>query len=160
MRGQIISEHLFTHYGVRKILLEGISRTLSDKYNSPTYKGRKLSVGTSKSVTFKVWFDLLNKNEYDITVLQRNKVFIDNILETKEPGIVICGGGHVQDLIDQLKKRGVSYLIVVPKGIGWTPARKDDDKIYADMLQLGCQLKKCSLGFGDGGSAQINLPIE
>lgn len=239
-RGQIISEHLFANYGVRKILLEGISKTLSDKYNSPEFKKRKLSVGTSKSVTFKVWFDLLNKNEwqlvpayeknifgpltilgaeyttriykaldearnkgwfktreafqtnqvefkalteqacegynmkrkkileadpglrneYDITVIQRNKVFIDNILETKEPGIIMCGGGHIQDLIDQLKQRGVSYLIVVPKGIGWPPVKKDDDKIYSDMLELGCQLRKCNLGFGDGGAAQINLPIE
>lgn len=240
VRGKAISEHLFANYGVHKILLEGISKTLSDKYNSPEFKKRKLSVGTSKSVTFKVWFDILNrnewqlvpayekntfgsltilgteyttrihkalnearnkgwfktreafqtnqaefkalteeackdynmkrkkileadpglKNEYDITVIQRNKVFIDNILETEEPGIVICGGGHVQDLIEQLKKRGVSYLIAVPKGIEWPPVKKDADVIYSDMLKLGCQLKKCTLGFGDGGSALINLPIE
>ncbi|MCX6877730.1 MAG: hypothetical protein NTW21_28555 [Verrucomicrobia bacterium] len=100
------------------------------------------------------------KNEYDITVIQRNQVFIDNILEAKEPGIIMCGGGHIQDLIDQLTTRGVSYLIVVPKGIEWPPVKKDDDKIYADMLELGCQLKKCNLGFGDGGAVQINLPIE
>lgn len=240
MRSQLISEHLFANYGVRKILLEGLPKSLADKYNSPKFKGRKMTPGASKSVTFKVWVELLNanewqlvpayekdlfgpltllgaeyttriqnalnearnmgwfqtreafqanqvefkaltdeackgynekrqevlkadpglKHEYDITVIQRNKVFIDNILATKEPGIVVCGGGHIQDLIDQLKQRGVSYAIVVPKGIEWPPVKKDDDKIYSDMLALGCNLRKCNLGFGDGGSVQINLPIE
>ncbi len=240
MRAQLISEHLYSDYGVRKILLEGIGKSLSDKYNSPKYKGKKLSVGDSKSLTFKVWYDLLNKNEwklvpafekniygaltilgseyttriykalndarsngwfrsreafdenqaefkeliakacegynakrqeilnadpglkkeYDITVVQRNKIFIDSILETEEPGIIMCGGGHIQDLTEQLQKRGVSYLIAVPKGIEWPPVKKDDDKIYADMLGLGCQLKKCGLQLGDGVSIQVQLPIE
>jgi hypothetical protein len=240
VRCQRISEYLYSTHGVHKILLEGIGKTLSDKYNSPKYKGRKLTIGDSKSVTFKVWYDLLNKNdwqlvpahekatygpltllgseyttrvikalnearangwfktneafqdnqaaftalteeackgynekrkailetdpglknEYDITVIQRNKVFINNTLETKGPGIIMCGGGHIQDLIDQLNKLGVSYMIVIPKGIDWPPAKKDDKVIYADMLQLGCQLKECSLGFGDGGSVKIKLPIE
>ena len=240
VRCQNISEYLYANHGVHKILLEGVGKTLSDKYNSPKYKGRKLSVGNSKSVTFKVWFDLLNKNEwqlvpafekdtfgpltllgseyttrihkaldeahtkgwfksrdafqanqteftalteeackgynekrkailetdpglkneYDITVIQRNKVFINNTLETKEPGIIMCGGGHIQDLIDQLNKLGVSYMIVIPKGIDWPPSKKDDKVIYADMLQLGCQLKECSLGFGDGGAMKVKLPIE
>ena len=239
-RGQIISEHLYSDYGVRKILLEGIAKSLSDKYNSPKYKGKKLSVGESKSLTFKTWYDLLNKNEwklvpayeknifgpltilggeytariygalnkarsngwfrsskafttnqdefnalvakacdgynakrqeilesdpglkkeYDITVVQRNKVFIDNILETEEPGIIMCGGGHIQDLTKQLKERGVSYMIAVPEGIEWPPVAKDDEKIYMDMLALGCQLKKCGLQLGDGVSVEVKLPIE
>lgn len=240
VRGQTISEHLFTRYGVRRILLEGLPKTLSDKYNAPEFRGRKLSVGTSPAVVFKVWFDLLNKNEwtlvpayeqesfgpltalgveytariykamdearargwfrtreafqanqaefvalmeeacrgynlkrkaireadpglrkeYDITVTRRNKECIDNLLAAGEPGIVMYGGGHVQDLIDQLQARGVSYMIVVPEGIEWPPVKKDDAVILADMLKLGCQLKTCTLGFGDGGSAQITLPID
>lgn len=237
---QTISEHLHADYGVRNILLEGISKSLSDKYNSPKYRGRKLSVGKSKSLTYKVWFDLLNKNqwhlvpakdknlygpltllgsqytariqnalraaqqngwfrsrqafdankdafdkhiaeackgyneqleglliadpglkrEYDITVTQRNKVFIDNTLAAKGPGIIMCGGGHIQNLTDQLEKRKISYMIIVPKGIQWPPAEKDEKTIYNDMLQLGCNLKTCDLRFGDGTSAKIQIPIK
>jgi len=240
VRGRTISEHLYTQYGVRNILLEGIAKTLSDKYNSPKYRGRKLSVGESKSVTFKVWFDLLNENqwqlvpayekntygpvtllgheytlriqkvfeiakqkgwfrsrqgfvdnqtefttliskacegynsrldalllddpglkkEYDITVIQRNKVFIDNSMAVEGPTIILCGGGHIQDLIDQLDKRKIPHMIVVPKGIAWPPAKKDDETIYSDMLKLGCQLKSCDLKFGDGTGANIKIPIK
>jgi len=240
VRCRTISEHLYTEYGVRNILLEGISKTLADKYNSPKYRGRKLSVGKSKSVTFKVWFDLLNENqwrlapayekntygpltllghkytlriqkafgiakqkgwfrsrqafvenqteftaliskacggynagldalllkdpklkkEYDITVIQRNKVFIDNSMAVKGPTIIMCGGGHIQDLIDQFNKQKIPHMIVVPKGIAWPPAKKDDKTIYNDMLKLGCQLRSCNLQFGDGTSAKIKIPIK
>ena len=240
VRCQTISEHLYDNYGVRNILLEGISKTLSDKYNSPKYRGRKLSVGKSKSIVFKVWFDLLNKNqwhlvpayekrshgpltllgatynrriqgafktaqqngwlrsrqtfitnkaaftnliaeaskgynarlddllskdpglknEYDITVTQRNKVFIDNTKAAEGPGIIMCGGGHIQDLIDQFKKQKTSYMIVVPKGMQWPPSKKDEKAIYNDMLKLGCQLKTCNLQFGDGTGAKIKIPIK
>jgi hypothetical protein len=240
VRCRTISEHLYTEYGVRNILLEGISKTLADKYNSPDYRGRKLSVGESKSVTFKVWYDLLNENqwhlvpayekntfgpvtllgyeytlriqkvfgiakqhgwfrsrqafvdnqaeftslinkacegynarldallsedsglkkEYDITVVQRNKVFIDNSMAVKGPTVIMCGGGHIQDLLDQLDKRKIPHMIVVPKGIAWPPAKKDDETIYSDMLKLGCQLKSCNLKFGDGTGTNIKIPIE
>lgn len=240
VRGRTISEHLYAEYGVRNVLLEGISKTLADKYNSPKYRGRKLSVGDSKSITFKVWFDLLNENpwqlvpayektmygpltqlgyeytlriqkalgtakekgwfrsrqdfvdnqaefttlinkacegyndrldallkedpglkkEYDITVIQRNKVFIDNAMVVEGPAIIMCGGGHIQDLIDQFDKRKIPHMIVVPKGIAWPPAKKDDETIYRDMLNLGCQLKSCNLTFGDGTGANIKIPIK
>ena len=100
------------------------------------------------------------KKEYDITVTQRNKVFIDNILKAGKPGILMCGGGHVQDLIAQLKTRKMSYMIIVPEGVDWPPPEKDDEKIYEDMLKLGCQLRVCDLKFGDGGTAKVQLPIK
>ena len=34
---------------------------------------------------------------------------------------------YVQDLIDQLDKRKISYMIVVPKGTAWPPEKKDDE---------------------------------
>ncbi len=240
VRGQKIAEHLYGSYGVRNVLLEGIAKSLSDKYNSPQYRGRKLSVGESTSIVYKVWFDLLNarpwhlvpayennrfgpltllgseytgriqkaldkakekgwfrsgeafatnkvefdrlieeaaggynerrrgilkedpglKREYDITVIQRNKEFIDNSLAVDGPGIILCGGGHVQDLIRQFEGRGLSYMIVVPKGAAWPPAKKDDEVIYRDMLALGCQLKKCSIVLGDGKGIDVLIPIE
>jgi hypothetical protein len=235
-----IAEHLHVSYGVRNVLLEGIAKTLSDKYNSPQYRGRKLSVGESKSIIFKVWFDLLNahpwqlvpayeknifgpltllgseytgriqkaldkatekgwfrsgeaftanrvefdrlieeaaggynerrkailkedpglKREYGITVLQRNKEFIDNSLAVEGPGIILCGGGHVQDLIRQFEERGLSYMIVVPKGISWPPAKKDEGDIYREMLALGCQLKNCSITLGDGKGINVLIPVD
>lgn len=100
------------------------------------------------------------KREYDITVTQRNKVFIDNTLAAKGPGIIMCGGGHIQDLIDQFDERKLSYMIIVPQGIQWPPVKKDDETIYKDMLKLGCQLKKCNLQLGDGTSAQVSMPIK
>jgi len=240
VRCRTISEHLYKEYGVRSILLEGVSKTLADKYNSPKYRGRKLSVGDSKSIIFKVWFDLLNENqwqlvpayektmygpltllgneytlriqktfgvakekgwfrsrqafvenqkeftaliakacegyntrldallsedpglkkEYDITVIQRNKVFIDNSMAVEGSTVIMCGGGHVQDLIDQFDQRKIPYMIVVPKGIAWPPAKKEDETIYKDMLNLGCQLKSCNLQFGDGTGANIKIPIK
>jgi hypothetical protein len=240
VRCQKIAEHLYESYGIRNVLLEGIAKSLSDKYNSPQYRGRKLSVGESKSIVFKVWFDLLNahpwhlvpayeknrfgpltllgseytgriqkaldkakgngwfrsgeefaankvefdrlieeaaagynerrkailkedpglKREYGITVLQRNKEFIDNSLAVDGPSIIMCGGGHVQDLIRQFEERGLSYMIVVPKGISWPPAKKDDEVIYREMLALGCQLKNCSIVLGDGKGINVLIPID
>lgn len=240
-RGQIISEHLFTNYGVRKILLEDMGKDISDQYNAPKPENKRSVIsGGPDMIVYKVWLDLLNanrwqlvpafeedhsgpltilgaeysgriltvldeaatkgwfktydalqantaafttlmnnacdgyntkrqeilkadpglKNEYDITCTQRNKVFIDNILKTEEPGIIMCGSGHVQDLIDQLKKRGVSYLIVVPKGIDWPPVKKDNDLIYSDMLKLGCTITECRVPFSDGSVVEIKIPIE
>ena len=100
------------------------------------------------------------KKEYDITVIQRNKVFIDNAMAVEGPTIIMCGGGHIQDLIDQFDKRKIPHMIVVPKGIAWPPAKKDDKTIYSDMLKLGCQLKTCNLKFGDGTGAEIKIPIK
>ena len=54
----------------------------------------------------------------------------------------------------------IPYMIVVPKGIAWPPAKKDDKAIYKDMLKLGCQLKSCNLKFGDGTGAKIKVPIK
>lgn len=239
VRCQKIAEHLHLSYGVRDILLEGIGKSLSDKYNSPKYQGRKLSVGDSKSIVYRVWYDLLNTNkwnlipafekntygpltllgseyttriqkalktshengwfrseeqflankdqftrliaeaasgyndrraallkedprlkrEFEITAIQRNKVFIDNILAAQGPGILLCGHGHVQDLIDQFEKRGISYMIVVPKGSAWPPAKKDELAIYEEMLKLGCQLTKCHLTLGDGKAVEVRIPI-
>lgn len=37
---------------------------------------------------------------------------------------------------------------------------KDEKNIYDDMRKLGCQLKTCTLKFGDGGGAKIQMPIK
>lgn len=240
VRCRTIAEHLYTHYGVRNVLLEGLSKTVADKYNSPKHRGRKLPAGESKLVTLKVWYDLLNahqwhlvpaseentygpltllgheytvriqkafevakqkgwfrshqavsenqteftaliskarkgynarldallledpglKKEYDITVVQRNKAFIENAMATQGPTIIMCGGGHIQDLIEQLNRRKVAHMIVVPKGIAWPPVKTDDEAIYRDMRKLGCQLRSCILELGDGTRAKVKIDIK
>lgn len=100
------------------------------------------------------------KREYDITVTQRNKEFLDRILAPAEPGIVFFGAAHWQDIEEQLTKRGTSYAVVVPKGIAWPPTPKDDATIKADMLNLGAKLKKTALTLGDGTKVEITIPLE
>jgi len=100
------------------------------------------------------------KNEYNITVGQRNKVFIENTLAAKGAGIIFCGVAHTNNLLAQMDEKGISYAIIVPKGVTWPVKEKTDDEKFADMLKLGCQLKECNLQFGDGTSAKIKLPIK
>lgn len=75
LRGQLISEHLFANYGIRKILLEGLPKSLADQYNSPEFKKRKMSPGTSKSVTFKIWTELLNNNRWQLVPAYEKDMF-------------------------------------------------------------------------------------
>jgi hypothetical protein len=100
------------------------------------------------------------KREYEITVGQRNKIFLDNMDAADGPAVVFCGKGHYQDIATQLTERGASYVVAVPAGMEWPPTVKDADTIFADMRKLGCQLKEVSLRFGDGGAAKIKLPIQ
>ncbi len=100
------------------------------------------------------------KREYDITVTQRNKEFLDRLLAPATPGLVFFGAAHWQDIEEQLTKRGTSYAVVVPKGIAWPPTPKDAATIKADMLNLGAQLKKTSLTLGDGKRIDLTIPIE
>ena len=100
------------------------------------------------------------KKEYAITVTDRNKSFLDNLLASESPGVAFFGAGHWPDIEKQLEERKVSYAVVVPKGVPWPPTKKDDATIYADMLKLGAKLRKANLKLGDGSSAAITIPIE
>lgn len=100
------------------------------------------------------------KEEYRLTVSQRDLDFIENITAKDGPGIIMCGVGHYHDLKEQLKKRGDSFMIVVPKSLAWPVAKKTEEEIYQDMLKQGCKLKKCSLTFGDGVKATIQIPVD
>lgn len=100
------------------------------------------------------------KREYDITVTQRNKAFLDYLLAPKKPGIVFFGAAHWQDLEEQLNKKGLSYAVIVPTGVSWPPTKKDEDTIFSDMLELGVQLKNCTLELGDGNKAKITIPVK
>jgi tetratricopeptide (TPR) repeat protein len=99
------------------------------------------------------------KREYDITVTQRNRMFLNYLLAPKKPGVVFFGIGHWQDLEKQLAERNVSYAVVVPTGVAWPPKTKDDAAIFSDMLQLGAKLKECGLSLGDGTGKQLIVPI-
>ena len=100
------------------------------------------------------------QGEYDITVTQRNKVFIENTMAANGAGVIFCGVAHTNNLLQQLEKKNISYAIIVPKGIEWPVKEKSDEEKFADMLKLGCQLKECNLKFGDGTNAKIKLPIK
>ena len=100
------------------------------------------------------------KREYDITVTQRNKEFLDRVLAPAEPGVVFFGAGHWQDIEKQLTDQGTSYAVIVPKGLSWPPKLKDDAAIKADMLKLGAKLKQTTLTLGDGDRINIIIPIE
>ena len=100
------------------------------------------------------------KKEYTITVTDRNKSFPDNLLAAETPGVAFFGVSHWPDIEKQLEERKVSYAVVVPKGVPWPPAKKDDATIQADMLGLGAKLRKANLKLGDGTSAPITIPIE
>ncbi len=240
-RCEEIADHLYDRYGVRHVLLEGVSKTFVDRYNriplqrrsivennkpgmivhktwsrllaekawvllrasdkpivgpftALGYKYEALIVGALNEAKEKGWlrnreiFDgnrssleaklktiaeeynvkrraLLKKDpglkgEYAITVTKRNKIFLAHLLAPDDPGIAFFGAGHWQDLEKQLEEKNVSYIVVVPKGMSWPPKKKDDAAIYADMLELGCTLKECSVKLGDGGSDKIIVPIE
>lgn len=100
------------------------------------------------------------KKEYRLTVSQRDKDFIDNIIAEDGPGIIMCGSGHIHDLKDQLGELGLSFMIVVPKTLDWPIKRKSEQEIHEDMLKQGCKLKSCNLKFGDGTGAQITIPVD
>ena len=100
------------------------------------------------------------KKEYAITVTDRNKSFLDNLLASESPGLAFFGAGHWPDIEKQLEERKVSYAVVVPKGVPWPPTKKDDATIEADMLKLGAKLRKATLKLGDGASAEVTIPIE
>jgi hypothetical protein len=87
-------------------------------------------------------------------------VFLDYLLAADEPGVVFFGAAHWQDLEQQLAQRGVSYAVVVPTGVSWPRATKDDAAIYSDMLALGASLKEATLNLGDGTSERLIIPIE
>ncbi len=55
---------------------------------------------------------------------------------------------------------GVAQAVVSPRGVSWPSEKKDEEPIYTDMLQLGAQLNEYSIGLGDGGKANIKIPIE
>lgn len=235
-----LSVHFYETYGVRNILLEGVSKKVADFYNKPETKWQKFTWGDTKMITYDTWGDILSskrwnlapafdqkpigpltllgreysgrihealkkskeqgwfqtkqgfvknqaaftelinkacdgynaklakilendpelKKEYEITVTQRNKIFLDNLAAAEGPGVLLCGAGHYHDLVAQLDERNASYAVAVPSGMSWPPAKKDDATIFADMRELGCQLKEVNLGFGDGGSAKIKFPID
>ena len=100
------------------------------------------------------------KKEYAITVTQRNKSFLDNLLAAKTPGVAFFGVAHWPDIERQLGARKVSYAVVVPKGVPWPPAEKDAAAIESDMLKLGAKLKKTAITLGDGAKAEITIPFE
>lgn len=101
------------------------------------------------------------KREYEIVAVQANRTFLDNILALDGPGIILCGKGHIQNLMEQMDERELSYMIVVPRGtMPWPPEQKDDDRIFTEMLGLGCQLRECAITLGDGTAIQIKLPIK
>ena len=240
-RCEAISDHLYSQYGVRNIVLEGLGRDFVKRYNSIPEKRRKYTDdGSKQMIVIQTWTKLLAekgwlllpasdktligpltelgyqydakihkamadakekgwfkdrkvlqenkatlegtlkaiaeeyngkhetilkndpglKNEYAITVTQRNKAFLDKILAADGPGLVFFGAGHWQDLEQQLRERDISYALVVPKGVDWPPAKKDDAAIYADMLELGCQLRQTKLTLGDGTVAEIKVWIK
>lgn len=99
------------------------------------------------------------KKEFAVTVSQRNKAFIDNILSAEQPGILFCGKAHTHDLLAQIDAKGVDYMVIVPAGVDWPVKKKSDKEIYEDMLKFGCQLKNIRLKFGDGFEAKVTLPI-
>ena len=100
------------------------------------------------------------KKEYEISVDGRSLDFIESIEKQEGPGIIMCGVGHVHGIKSQLKEKGVSYMVIVPKSLAWPVKEKTEDEIYAAMLKQGCRLKSCSLKFGDGTGAKIKLPID
>ncbi len=100
------------------------------------------------------------KREYDITVTQRNKEFLDRLLAPAAPGAAFFGAGHWPDIEKQLDERKVSYVVVVPKGVPWPPTTKDAATIKADMLELGAKLKQTSITLGDGTKVEIKIPLE
>jgi hypothetical protein len=51
-------------------------------------------------------------------------------------------------------------MVVVPKILAWPPTEKNDAIIFADMAKMGCGLNNITLNLGDGGSAEIKLPIK
>jgi hypothetical protein len=99
-RARKIAEHLYVSYGVRNVLLEGIAKSLSDKYNSPQYRGRKLSVGESKSILFKVWFDLLNAHPWQLVPAYERNIFGPLTLLGSEYN------GRIQKALDQAQGNG------------------------------------------------------
>ncbi len=119
---------------------------IAEEYNE---KYRKLLEG-----------DPLLKREYAITVTQRNKMFLDFLLAEDNPGVVFFGAEHWQDLEAQLKKRGTSYAVVVPKGVSWPRKVKTDQLRFQDMKELGAQLRDCNITLGDGGQRVIQIPFE
>lgn len=240
-RCEEIADHLYGRYGVRHVLLEGLSKTFVDQYNriplqrrsivesdnrgmivhrtwgrllaekawvllpasdkplvgpltALGYEYDKLIVGALEEAKENGWLrsrevfdrnrsalaaklkaiaDKYNasrrailekdpglKGEYAITVTERNRMLLDRLLASGEPGIVFFGAGHWQDLEKQLDARNVSYVVVVPKGVAWPRKRKDDATIHTDMLKLGCSLKQCNITLGDGGRDVIIVPIE
>jgi hypothetical protein len=133
-------------YQANKPALEARMKVIADEYNA---KHRAL-----------LEEDPGLKREYDITVTQRNRIFLDYLLTPDEPGVVFFGAAHWQDLEQQLAQRGVSYAVVVPTGVSWPRAIKDDAAIYSDMLALGASLKEATLNLGDGTSERLIIPIE
>jgi len=98
--------------------------------------------------------------EYDINVTRRNEEFIDNILSKDGPGIIMCGAGHIHALKAQFEKRGLSYMVIVPKTLKWPVNKKTEEEIFEDMLKQGCKLKSCNLRFGDGTGAKVKIPVD
>jgi hypothetical protein len=74
--------------------------------------------------------------------------------------LCFSGAAHWQDLEKQLEVSGVSLAVVIPSGVSWPRENKDEETIYSDMRELGAQLKDCTLELGDGGKANIKIPIE
>jgi len=240
-RCEEIADHLFYHYGIRNVILEGMTREFVAKYNRIPVECRKTTISDKPGMlVFKSWGRILTgkswvmvpssnktligpltklgykyddfvfkvmdgakrkgwfknrevfeenravlegraktiaveynskleallkedpelKREYAITVTERNKAFLDNILAADGPGVVFFGAGHWQELEKQLEDRDISYALVVPRGLAWPPVMKDDADIYADMLELGCKLKKSSIQLGDGSKAELDFTIK
>ena len=132
-------------FDTNKPQLDTQLKTIADEYNAKLHALLEEDPGL--------------KREYDITVTQRNRMFLDYLLAPKKPGVVFFGIGHWQDLERQLAERNVSYAVVVPAGVAWPPKTKDDAAIFADMLQLGAKLKECTLTLGDGTGEQIIIPV-
>jgi hypothetical protein len=133
-------------YQANKPTLEAQMKVIADEYNA---KHRAL-----------LEEDPGLKREYNITVTQRNKMFLDYLLAPEEPGVVFFGSGHWQDLKKQLEERNLSYAVVVPTGMSWPPQTKDDATRYADMLKLGASLKEATLNLGDGTRERLTIPID
>ncbi|GEM_PF-4820261 len=98
-------------------------------------------------------------NEYAKVVTERNRSMLEHARATQSPVILFLGSAHTHDLIEQLQELDMDYTILVPKGVTWPVQPKNEEEIFEDMLKMGCQLKRVTLGFGEGGSTKLTLPL-
>jgi hypothetical protein len=59
-----ITDHLYENYGVRSILLEGVSKEVADHYNGPGDRWQKVTWGSDATITYDTWGRILRARRW------------------------------------------------------------------------------------------------